>query len=119
MKKRKLICIVCPRGCEIEVTMSDYGEITGIEGNSCKRGETYARAECTHPVRILTTTVRCEDGRLLPVRSSCGIPKERLFDCMEELRSVTAAAGAMIGDTVVQNILETGADIVVSGNAGA
>ena len=44
MEKRELTCIGCPLGCAITVTM-ESGEIVGITGHTCKRGEEYARKE--------------------------------------------------------------------------
>ena len=63
---KELICIVCPSGCHI--TVGDDGTVTG---NTCKRGEAYARKEATHPTRVLTTTVRLESAvlRRLPVKT--------------------------------------------------
>ena len=57
METRKLTCIRCPRGCTVTVTLADDGTITSVTGNSCMRGDKYARDEVTHPVRVVTTTV--------------------------------------------------------------
>ena len=43
MEKRELICIGCPLGCPLTVTMEETG-IT-VTGNTCKRGEIYAKKE--------------------------------------------------------------------------
>ena len=45
MTERKLICVACPRGCPVTVTLDDNNEIVKVEGNTCPRGDTYARAE--------------------------------------------------------------------------
>ena len=57
--KKSLICVSCPLGCPIEVEIEN-GEILSVTGNTCKRGDAYARAELTNPVRSLTTTVKLE-----------------------------------------------------------
>ena len=49
MEKRELICIGCPLGCPLTVTMEENG-IT-VTGNTCKRGEIYAKKEVTNPTR--------------------------------------------------------------------
>ena len=55
MEEKKLICINCPLGCMLTVGME--GESVGsVSGNTCKRGETYARKEMTDPTRIVTST---------------------------------------------------------------
>lgn len=116
MEKRELICVSCPIGCAITVEFDDNGEIVSVTGNTCKRGDSYARQECTHPERMLTSTVKVEGGRLLvvPVKSSVPVPKEMLFDCMKEINKVTVKAPVHIGDVVLSNILDTGADIVAT-----
>ena len=54
---KELICIVCPRGCHLKVDeANDYA----VTGNSCPRGAEYGRNECTHPTRVLTTTVKID-----------------------------------------------------------
>ena len=46
MSERELICIGCPMGCPIVVKMED-GKVTSVTGNTCPRGEAYARKEVT------------------------------------------------------------------------
>ena len=61
MKERELICIGCPMGCPIVVKMEE-GKVISVTGNTCPRGDAYARKEVTDPTRIVTTTVRVADG---------------------------------------------------------
>jgi len=116
MEKRDLVCVSCPIGCAITVELDDEGQVLSVTGNTCKRGDSYARQECTHPERMLTSTVKVTNGRLpvVPVKSSVPIPKELLFDCMNEINKVTVTAPVKIGDVVLKNILNTGADIVAT-----
>ena len=117
--KKEIVCTVCPRGCHI--TVEGEGEaISSLTGNGCQRGYTYAAAEFSHPVRILTTTVRLA-GRtdtLLPVRSSVPVPKEKLFECMEVIRGAEAPVPVRQYDVIIPDILGTGADIVASASFG-
>ena len=112
--KRELTCIVCPRGCTLTVTIAD-GTVTEVVGNACKRGKEYAENECTHPMRTVTSTVRCTDGSVVPVKTSAPIPKELVGEIMKALCDLRAPADAAIGDTVKSDILGTGAHIVVTG----
>ncbi len=116
MEKRDLVCVSCPIGCAITVELDDDGQVLTVTGNTCKRGDGYARQECTHPERMLTSTVRVEGGRLpvVPVKSSVPVPKELLFDCMTEINKVSIKAPVKIGDVVLKNILNTGVDIVAT-----
>lgn len=57
MEEKNLICIGCPMGCPLTVKMEN-GEVVSVTGNTCKRGDIYARKEVTNPTRIVTSTVR-------------------------------------------------------------
>ena len=116
---KEIICTVCPRGCRINV--EGEGEtILKLEGNLCKRGESYASAEFAHPVRILTTIVKLEgQNDLLPVRSNAPVPKEKLFDCMDVIRATEVKLPVKRYDVIVPNICGTGVDIVATKTLGA
>ena len=115
--KKNLICVSCPLGCPIEVEIEN-GEILSVTGNTCKRGDTYARAELTNPVRSLTTTVKLVGGNLpvVPVKSSKTVPKDKMFECMKLINEASIKAPVKIGDVVIKDILGSGADIVVTNN---
>lgn len=119
MKTKELICVSCPIGCAVTVTLDDNNEVVSVTGNTCKRGDSYARQECTHPERMLTSTVKVTGGRLpvVPVKSARPVPKELLLDCMKEINQVTVEAPVRIGDVVLSNILNTGVDIVATNEA--
>ncbi|HOA85313.1 MAG TPA: DUF1667 domain-containing protein, partial [Bacillota bacterium] len=113
--KRKLICIVCPKGCEISVEYDETTkEVLNMTGHACRRGEEYARAECIAPKRTLTTTVRIKGGGLLPVRTDKPIPRELMFECMKVINRAEAPKDAKIGDVIIPNILGTGSNIIAS-----
>ena len=113
--KKNLICVSCPLGCPIEVEIEN-GEVVSVTGNTCKRGDAYARTEITNPVRSLTSSVKVENGLhpVVPVKSSGPVPKDKMFDCMKEINSVTVKAPVKIGDIVIENILGLGVDIVAT-----
>ena len=115
--ERILTCIVCPKGCELHAELDDGGAIKQITGHTCKRGLVYAEAECTHPTRTVTSTVRTADGAVLPVKTSSPIPKELIFDVMRVINSEIADADAKIGDIIIPDVLHTGADIVATADA--
>lgn len=115
--KKNLVCVSCPLGCPIEVEMEN-GEVISVTGNTCKRGDLYARTEMTHPVRSLTSTVKVEGGvhPVVPVKSASPVPKEKMLDCMKVINSVTVKAPVKIGDVVIADILGTGVNIVATNN---
>ena len=114
--KRNLTCIVCPRGCLLTVTLED-GKPTAVTGNICLRGKTYAEAECTHPVRTLTTTVRLADGRVLPVKTADAIPKDLLFAAMAEVNALRPLAPVKAGEILIENLLETGVPVIATADS--
>ncbi len=115
MTEKELVCVVCPMGCRITVTL-DGENIVSVTGNSCPRGKAYAEKECIRPERILTTTVRLEGGvhRVLPVITDKEIPLDRIFEAMEEVRKVSVKAPVTEGQIIIENILDTGANVVAS-----
>ena len=115
---REITCVSCPLGCPLSVTIEN-NEVVDVKGNTCKRGAEYAKTECTNPVRSLTTTVKVNGASVyvVPVKSSIAIPKNLLFDAMKIINSTSIDAPVNIGDVVVKDILNTGADIVATNEA--
>ncbi len=111
-----LTCIVCPMGCEITVDMGEDGKINSITGNTCKRGEVYARNEFTNPMRQLTSTVVIEGGlyERLPVILSGDIPKDKMFDVMEKLSVASVKAPIKRGDVIIENVCDLGVNVIAS-----
>lgn len=111
-----LICISCPLGCPLKVETDDGGNVIGVTGNTCKRGETYGRKEVTAPMRTVTSTVRVQGGEVpvISVRTRGDIPKEKIFACMEEIRKATVHAPIKIGDVVIKNVADTGVEVIAT-----
>lgn len=117
METKNLTCINCPLGCALTVEMN--GEtILHVTGNTCKRGEVYARREVTAPVRMVTSTVRVIGGNLpiLSVKTRETIPREMILACVRELKKISLQAPVHIGDVVLENVAGTGIDIVATRN---
>lgn len=106
---KDLICIICPRGCHLHI--DDNNKVTG---NFCPRGEKYAISEMTKPMRSFASFIRLESGEICSIKTDIQIPKEMIFPICEALKNVHPAHKLKIGDIVVENILETGANIVVT-----
>lgn len=115
METRNLTCIGCPLGCAIQVKMEN-GEITEVTGNTCKRGDDYARKEVTHPTRIVTSTVRVTNGNpaMVSVKTEHDIPKEKIMDIMHCINEVQVKAPVHIGDVILENAAGTGVNIVAT-----
>jgi CxxC motif-containing protein len=113
--ERKLTCIVCPLGCEL--TVKTEGKcVAAVAGNTCPKGKAYAENECTNPQRTVTSTVRCECGDVVAVKTERAIPKELVFAVMGEINSTLAKDGLKVGDVVIENVCGTGVNVVATAN---
>ncbi len=119
--QKNIICVACPMGCAVTVDIADNGEILSVSGNTCKRGDTYAKAECTNPVRSLATTVKVNGGvyNVVPCKSAGSLPKNMIMDCMKVINAAQADAPVALGDILVKNILGTGIDIIATNHCPA
>ncbi len=113
--ERILTCIVCPRGCTLKVELGESGEVLSVSGNGCKRGVVYAEAECTHPRRTVTSTVKCAGGGIVACKTSDTVPKERVFDVMNEINSVRPEGDIDVGTVLIENVLGLGVNVVATG----
>ncbi len=112
---KELVCIVCPKGCRLHVDEENNFAVTG---NSCPRGAEYGHHEISNPTRVLTSTVKLT-GRLYrrcPVKTDAAVPKGKLMDIMKLLNAVELKSPVKIGDIVLQNAADTGANVVVTKN---
>lgn len=119
METRELICIGCPMGCQLTVNMEDADNIT-VTGNTCSRGEAYGKKEVTNPTRIVTSSVKINDGTIarVSVKTENDIPKGKIFDIMKEIREVTVTAPIHIGDVIIKNVADTGVDVIATKDVG-
>lgn len=117
MEKRDLICIVCPMGCQMEVEIQEDQQIL-VLGNTCPRGEIYAKKEVTAPTRTVTTSVRVRgrDKGQVACKTRGDVPKEKIFEVVRELKDVWVEAPVSIGDVIAENIAGTGIDVVATSN---
>lgn len=102
-----LVCIKCPRGCEIVI------DGKSISGNACPKGEEYAKEELISPHRIVTYLVKSKDS-VIPVKTDKEVPKTKIFDVVEEISKLKIDK-ANIGDVVIENVLGLGVNVVVAG----
>ena len=115
MEQKILTCIGCPLGCQIMVEVKN-GEVFAVNGNTCKRGEDYAKKEVTCPTRIVTSTVKVIGGAasVVSVKTKSDIPKEKIFDCVRALKELEVKAPVAIGDVVLCDVAGTGIDIIAT-----
>ena len=107
------ICIMCPLGCPLEIEKK--GDEIVVKGNTCKRGERYGTDEFTAPKRAITTLVKLQSGGVASVKTSDCVPKDRIFDVIKFIGTLTADDGVQIGDVVASDVLGLGVDVVITG----
>ena len=90
----KMICINCPKGCELDVEKADDGTVS-VTGNACPRGEEYGRSE---------------------LKTKTAIPKGKIDAVLFALHQTTVQLPVKIGDVIIQNVAETGVDVVATAN---
>lgn len=111
---KEVVCVVCPRGCRIQVEVNGQDYI--MTQNGCNRGPIYVRQELTDPRRSLTTTIQIKGSmeHRLPVVTDQDMPRNKIFEALELLSKVTVVAPIKVGDIIVENILGTGISIVAA-----
>ncbi|MDF2674345.1 MAG: hypothetical protein K0R09_2613 [Clostridiales bacterium] len=114
MEIRKMTCINCPLGCSLEVRIND--EDIQVSGNKCKRGLEYGVNEIKDPRRIVTSTMKVISGDkpLVSVKTDSEIPKKLIFEAMKIISKSSINAPVKIGDILLENILDTGINIVAT-----
>ena len=107
----KLICIVCPRGCHLNID-----ENLSVTGNFCKRGEKYAIDESTSPKRKVTSTVEVIGGniRRVSVITEQDIPKDKIFDVMNEIKKIKVTSPLPINSIIIKDVLGLGVNVITT-----
>lgn len=99
----------------------EQDEVISVSGNTCKRGEAYARKEVTNPTRIVTSTVSVDGGNVsvVSVKTKEDIPKGKIIDVIKELKGVHVTAPVSIGDVIVENVASTGVPVIATKNVAS
>ena len=110
---REFTCIVCPNGCSLLID-----ENLNVSGNLCPRGKEFAINEVANPKRTVTSTCKTsfKDIPVVAVKTSGEIRKEDINKVIEEINKVTINKRMKIGDVVIENVLNSGVNIVISSN---
>lgn len=118
MENRDLICIGCPIGCIMNISIENK-QVIEVTGNTCKRGVEYAHKEICNPTRIVTSTVPVIGGTIpiISIKTQSDIPKNKIFECMKELKNISVTAPVKIGDIIKSNIADTGVNMIATKEA--
>lgn len=108
----KTICIMCPIGCELEITKKD--QTIEVSGNLCPRGKQYGTDEATCPKRIVTSIVKCSKDLYCSVKTTCPVEKGKIEEVLHEI-AIIPPKNYKFGEILIKNVAGTDADIVVTG----
>lgn len=112
--EQQITCINCPVGCRMTVTVED-GQVTSVNGNTCKRGLLYAQQECVAPQRMVTAVIAVADRKTpVSVKTRTPIPKVKIFECMKQLAATQVKPPVHMGDVVCPNVCGTGVDVIAT-----
>jgi len=116
---REMVCISCPLGCRLTVTVSGSETETpdiSVSGNSCPRGIVYGKEEALSPKRVVTATVRLVNGRYerLPVKTSGPLATEYIGRLLNDLYRTSVEAPVQAGSVVKSDVYGTGINVVTT-----
>ena len=114
METRELTCIQCPMGCQLTVTVD--GDKVSVTGNICPRGAVYGEKEIKDPTRTVTSSVIVEGGEIAraSVKTASDIPKDKIFEVMEEIHGIKVKAPVNLGDVIIKDAAGTGVDVIAT-----
>ncbi len=115
MSKVQITCIECPMGCAIEVELSG-GKVASVTGNGCPRGKLYAENEVTCPKRVVTSTVRLTNGKVVSVKTDAPVEKAKIFEVMAKINAIHPEGEVQVGDILLEKI-EGEANLVAADNS--
>jgi CxxC motif-containing protein len=110
----KLICIVCPNGCNLEIEKD--GDQLIVKNNKCNRGITFATEEMTNPTRSVTSTCATiyPNIPVIPVRTKGDIPKGKMLELIQLINTLKIDRPYSLGEVLYANVLDTGVDLIVT-----
>lgn len=99
----------------MHVHVKENGEID-VQGNRCKRGLEYAKNEVLDPRRILTMSVKVENGEmeLVSVKTDTPIPKKIIPKAIGYLKKIKVDAPVKVGDVIIKDLFGTKANIIAT-----
>ena len=115
METEEITCIMCPRGCKVQVDV-EGDEIQDVRGYACPNGEEYAIEEIKCPNRTVMSVVRCEDCQMptVTVKTDKPVPKDKIDDVMEDISDIEVDSSVEIGEVLKENVAGTDANMIAT-----
>jgi len=111
-KRKKFICIICPKCCELEIDGSE------VSGASCEKGEEFARQEVILPLRVITTTIRYETKeaiKMIPVKTASPVPLSQITGIMQHIKQVQLSEITNIGSQITLTSTSKPIELIITG----
>ncbi len=112
---KKFTCIQCPLGCQL-VAEIENGCLVKLEGNKCPKGEQYAKQEIENPLRTITSIIMAEglSIKMVPVKTDQPLPKNKIFEAMEEIKKIKINKPVSSGDIIINNFLGLNVNLITT-----
>lgn len=116
----RLTCVLCPVGCELEVSKGAAGDIQ-VVGNQCDKGVPFALEEVLRPQRNLATSVPIAGtaARMVSVRLTGPVPRDLVFPILAEIAKLRPQAPVRRGQVLIANVLGAGVDVIATRTVSA
>lgn len=110
----ELLCVCCPVDCRLSGVFSPE-EKERIAKFTCPTGWSYASYEQRLRAKMVTALIPIKGGTVpLRVRTSKPVPREKIYELLEELSKVTASVPVYEGQIIVHNICGFEVDIAAA-----
>ena len=118
MTEKKLICVICPNGCEVSAEIDEGAQmvVKEITGELCEKGPVWAEQELLNPMRTIASSISVDNGDypLVSVRTDSAIPLKSILDVMKAIKSIKVKAPIRIGDVLIEGPAGTSCNIIAT-----
>jgi CxxC motif-containing protein len=104
-EQKDLVCIACPLGCRMVVTVGAAADEVTVSGNRCARGEAYGKEEVLAPRRVLTAVVPTDSAQFpcAPVRTDGAVSRRLVGTLLSDLYRLRVALPVRAGQVLIQD----------------
>ena len=118
MTEKKLICVICPNGCELRAVIDEGPQLVvkEITGELCEKGPVWAEQELLNPMRTIASSIIVDGGDypLVSVRTDSAIPLKSISNVMKTIKSIKVKAPVRIGDVLIKEPSGTSCNIIAT-----
>lgn len=106
-------CEICPLHCKLLIEKNNDNSYR-VLGNKCPQGEKYALQDLEEPSRVLFSRVLLENGPMsrLHVKTDRVVPHSLKDKFIKIIENTKVKAPVFRGDVLIENVLDTGINIV-------